>query len=125
MGSDTNWNISASNLVLLVNLSPGKYDFQVRARKSNSEWSNPAQFYFTIRKPYWSTTWFRMLAVVVIAAIAYLLYRYRIAQLKKFLAMRTKISRDLHDEVGSTLSGIGLLSEVAIQQLENEKKVEV
>jgi ligand-binding sensor domain-containing protein/two-component sensor histidine kinase len=125
MGSDTNWNISASNLVLLVNLSPGKYDFQVRARKSNSEWSNPAQFYFTIRKPYWSTTWFRMLAVVVIAAIAYLLYRYRIDQLKKLLAMRTKISRDLHDEVGSTLSGIGLLSEVAIQQLENEKKVEV
>ena len=31
--------------------------------------------------------------------------------------MRTKISRDLHDEVGSSLSGIGLMSELAKDQL--------
>jgi signal transduction histidine kinase len=52
-------------------------------------------------------------------------YRYRLNQLNKLVAVRTKISRDLHDEVGSTLSGIGLLSEVALQQLDREKKAEV
>jgi len=40
------------------------------------------------------------------------------------MAIRLKISRDLHDEVGSTLSGIGLLSEVAMQQLNNNKTAE-
>lgn len=124
MGSDSNWNVSPSNFVLLVNLSPGNYNFQVRARKSNGEWSEPAAFSFTIKKPYWATAWFRGLVVLVMAAIAYSFYRYRINQLKKLLEVRTKISRDLHDEIGSTLSGIGLLSEVAIQQIDNERKVE-
>ena len=65
----------------------------------------------------------------MIAAVAggliYTFYRYRINQLKQLFAVRTKISRDLHDEVGSTLSGIGLLSEMAKQQLENSRNIEV
>ena len=41
------------------------------------------------------------------------------------MALRMKISRDLHDEVGSTLSGIGLMSEIAKKQLENKSESEV
>jgi signal transduction histidine kinase len=38
--------------------------------------------------------------------------------------MRTKISQDLHDEVGSTLSGIGLMGELAKHQLKSENMAE-
>ncbi|HKC35289.1 MAG TPA: triple tyrosine motif-containing protein, partial [Chitinophagaceae bacterium] len=125
MGSDSTWNVSPSNFVSMVNLSPGKYVFQVRARKSNSEWSEPTAFAFSIRKPYWQTMAFRLLIVFLISGTVYLLYRYRLNGVKKIMNMRLKISRDLHDEVGSTLSGIGIISEVAKQELENKKAYEV
>ena len=40
-------------------------------------------------------------------------YQFRIKQIKKLFAVRSKISQDLHDEVGATLTSISYLSEVA------------
>jgi signal transduction histidine kinase len=45
--------------------------------------------------------------------ILYALYRYRIRQLKRILTLRNRISRDLHDDIGSTLGSISIYSEVA------------
>src|SRR6266496_4042540 len=126
IGADSVWSTpTQSQFVSFVGLPPGKYIFMVKARKSNSDWSSPANLIFTIKKPFWKTWWFRILMLILTAGIIYVLYRYRINQLKKLLTVRAKISRDLHDEVGSTLSGIGLLSEVAIRQLDTEKTADV
>ena len=125
-GVDSTWSIpTTSSFVSFVGLPPGKYTFQVRARKSDSNWSDPAAFSFAILKPFWGRWWFRLLIAAVAGGLIYTFYRYRINQLKQLFAVRTKISRDLHDEVGSTLSGIGLLSEMAKQQLENSRNIEV
>jgi signal transduction histidine kinase len=98
---------------------------RVKALTAEKVWTDvPAEYSFIINPPYWASWWFRILALLVAASVIYLFYRYRINQLKKLLRMRTRISRDLHDDVGSTLSGIGLLSEVAMQQLQNERKSE-
>jgi signal transduction histidine kinase len=51
----------------------------------------------------------------------YAVYRYRINQLKKLLYMRTRISRDLHDEVGSTLTSINILSRLSLYNLEGNR----
>ena len=110
----------------LVSLSPGSYTLEVKAITAEKVWSDiPARYNFIITPPYWTTVWFRLIIILLIAVAIYSFYRYRINQLKKLITVRTKISRDLHDDVGSTLSGIGLLSEVAQQQLENEKTGEV
>jgi ligand-binding sensor domain-containing protein len=125
-GADSNWSSpTISNFVSFVGLPAGKYDFQVKARKSNSDWSIPAVFSFTILKPFWATLWFRILVITAAATIIYFFYKYRINQLKRVFALRTKISRDLHDEVGSTLSGIGIISEMAKHQLEKDKSNEL
>jgi signal transduction histidine kinase/tetratricopeptide (TPR) repeat protein len=47
--------------------------------------------------------------------------RYRISQKHKRQAERMRISSDLHDEVGSTLSSIGMYSAFALQQIEGDK----
>lgn len=46
--------------------------------------------------------------------------RYRIRQQVKQLQMRNNIAMDLHDEVGSSLSAIKMLSEIATTQQENK-----
>lgn len=43
---------------------------------------------------------------------------------KKLTHERTRISSDLHDEIGSTLSSIGMYSDFAKQQVENNKQAE-
>ena len=121
------WSIAQPiHTVSLVSLSPGSYKLRVKAMTSENLWSEtPAEYRFIINSPFWSTWWFRLLVVAVIVAAVYLLYRFRIKQLKKVMAVRMKISRDLHDEIGSTLSGIGIISEMAKQQLESEKPAEL
>lgn len=125
-GPDTNWSIPThSEFVSFVGLPPGKYAFKVKARKSNSDWSQSRTFSFIILSPYWATWWFRTILIILAVLTIYLFYRYRIDQFKKLLAVRTKISRDLHDEIGSTLSGIGIISEVAKEQLDKSRNIDV
>lgn len=49
---------------------------------------------------------------------AYGLYRYRIAQLFKVLQIRQRIATDLHDDIGSTLSNINILSELSKKSID-------
>jgi signal transduction histidine kinase len=57
---------------------------------------------------------------MLITAGLYIFYHYRIDQLKKILAIRTKISQDLHDEVGATLSSIHIYSSVAAKAMNKD-----
>jgi predicted RNA-binding protein Jag len=119
-------NPQSIHSVSLVSLAPGSYTFRVKAMTGENLWSEkPAEYRFMIKAPYWTAWWFRLLAMALILTAIYLLYRFRIKQLKKVMAVRMKISRDLHDEIGSTLSGIGIISEMAKQQLEGEKPGEL
>jgi ligand-binding sensor domain-containing protein len=83
-GADSNWSEpTKSTIVSFVGLPSGKYIFQVRARKSNSEWSLPANFSFIIQKSVWETWWFRLLAVAIATLVLSAIFRNRIRQVKK------------------------------------------
>jgi two-component sensor histidine kinase len=107
--------------VSLLALSPGSYALKVKAVTMDNVWSEvPAEYSFIINAPFWSTWWFRTLIVLFVAGTVAGFSKFRLNQLRKVMAVRTKISRDLHDEIGSTLSGIGLMSEIVKEQMENE-----
>lgn len=59
--------------------------------------------------------------MLALAGMGYAFYRYRISQLLKLQAIRNKIARDLHDDIGSTLGSISVFSEAAKQLLQQEK----
>ena len=65
-------------------LQPGKYNFRVRAIRSDGYWSaNAAGFGFEILPPFWQQSWFIALAILLPLGGMYMLYRYRVQQLKK------------------------------------------
>ncbi|HMJ46816.1 MAG TPA: triple tyrosine motif-containing protein, partial [Ferruginibacter sp.] len=124
-GFSDSWSPSSSNdFVSFVGLPYGKYSFKVKAQLPNSEWSEPAVFNFEIKKAFWQTWWFYLLAAFVIATGIYILFRYRLMQKIKLLEMRNQISQDLHDEIGASISGINLLSQVAAEKLQSNKTAE-
>ena len=121
-GLNNTWsNPSSNDFVSFARLPPGKYVFKVQTQLPNTDWSEPATFSFSIIPPFWMRWWFISLCVIMLSAIIYSIYKYRIKQLKKLLAIRTKISQDLHDEIGSTLTSINILSKVSQNNLEKDK----
>ncbi|MES1215579.1 MAG: two-component regulator propeller domain-containing protein [Bacteroidota bacterium] len=65
------------------NLSPGQYTFKVATKGFNGRWSNPAEFSFTIRSPWWMTWWAYILYALLAAFIITTYARYRSRRLQK------------------------------------------
>jgi len=121
-----NWNDLGSETELnFASLKPGNYNLEIRATDEFGQWTYYSDIlYITIQPPFWNTWWFYLLAAFVFFAVLWVIYRYRINQLRKMLAVRSKISKDLHDEVGATLSGVTLMSELAQEKLKTQKNEE-
>jgi ligand-binding sensor domain-containing protein len=101
--------------VILSNLRPGQYSFLVRALAGGHLTGPQSEVVFRVLPYFWEHWWFFPGCGTLLAGLAWGAYRYRVASLKKIEQMRTRIARDLHDDVGSALSKIVILSEVALQ----------
>ncbi|MFN7997591.1 MAG: two-component regulator propeller domain-containing protein [Bryobacteraceae bacterium] len=114
-GADTDWSPpSVQRAVNYANLSPGSYRFLVRSINSDGVRSGqPATIAFTILPPVWMRWWFLLLAAAIFSGAIYWLHRYRVIRLLEIERVRTRIATDLHDDIGSSLSQIAILSEVA------------
>jgi len=113
-GADHDWTPPTSQrAVMYANLQPGQYRFVVRAVNTAGETSvEPAEIVFAIAPPVWQRGWFLAIAVGLIAGFTYAMYRYRLQHVLAVERMRTRIAADLHDDIGSNLSKVTLLSEV-------------
>ena len=97
---------------IYTNLSPGDYTFRVQSASGQGEWGEPAAHTFEMQPFVWQTAWFRIVAVLVVVGVLALGYRLRVRQLLREERIRLRIASDLHDDVGSSLSSIALLSEM-------------
>ncbi len=100
-------------------MQPGTYRLEVESSYDNQNWSAASFINLYIKTPWWKSGWFYGFSAVALIFLLFLFYRYRINQLKKMLLMRNKISQDLHDEVGATLSGVTLMSELAVEKIKS------
>jgi len=118
-GLDETW-IDAGNrrFTTYTNLDPGHYVLHIGASNNDGVWNTRgASLAITIVPPYWKTLWFRILAVVAVATILFLMYRYRVKKLLEIERIRTSIATDLHDDIGSTLTEIALFSDVGLREV--------
>src|SRR5215470_5980348 len=118
-GIDRDWNAPTDQrTVHYANLAPGTYRFLVRAVDPGGLTSaEPASVDFRVFAPFWQRWWFLTLAAMAIGYAFTWLYRYRVAHLLELERVRTHIATDLHDDIGSSLSQIAVLSEVVRRQV--------
>ena len=102
----------ADGIVNFNELQPGSYTFQVKAQNILGEdISDLKSLRFTIRPHFSQTHWFRVIIIILVGALIYAFFRYRVQQIKKEESIRTKIASDLHDDVASTVGSISYYSE--------------
>ena len=114
-GSRQDWSApTKSRIVDYASLSPGSYRFLVRAVNTEGLASeNPASVAFVILPPFWQRWWFVTASAAALALLILAWHRYRVRQLLELERVRTRIATDLHDDIGSSLTQIAILSEVA------------
>jgi signal transduction histidine kinase len=126
-GVDTGWrDAGKKGSVDFRNLAPDSYRLLLKGVNANGiAAANLLDIRFRILPPFWSTLWFAALVLLALTAIFYALYRFRLRQLLKIERLRNKISLDLHDDIGSTLSSIAILSDMGAQQRGGPQEAEL
>ncbi len=111
-GLEPEWiDTDGARVARYAGLAPGHYRFRVRAANRDGVWTaTPAALEIRVAPPYWATAWFRAAVALTVAALLAILYRWRVRHLIELERMRLRIAGDLHDELGSDLSGIALAS---------------
>ncbi|MCW1883356.1 histidine kinase [Luteolibacter flavescens] len=106
---------------------PGRYTFEVLAVNGDGVWSrNPASVNVFIRPHFWESAWFILtvgaLALAGTAAVGWYIARRRMKRRIQTLKIRnarenerTRIARDLHDDLGASLTEISILSALAAE----------
>ncbi|HLK68639.1 MAG TPA: two-component regulator propeller domain-containing protein [Bryobacteraceae bacterium] len=119
-GADKAWSQAGpQQTVLYPGLPAGTYRFLVRALDATDTASEePAQLSLVVLPPIWQRWWFLTMAVALGAGAGYTLHRFRLDRLLEVERLRTRIASDLHDDVGSNLTRIAILSEVARQGMD-------
>ena len=125
-GEDKTWiDLGSERSVEFDSLAPRDHEFQVIACNGDGIWNlQGASITLAVIPVWWQTWWFKGLTLGLVffvtlsiwMQIASLRYQRHLKELKRQGALdqeRTRIARDIHDELGSSLTRILMLSQPA------------
>ena len=125
-GFDANWIDSGTRRVAYyTNLRPGAYTFRVIASNNDGVWNETGAAFNLYLKPYfYQTYWFYAVCLLVLVMLAWLLYRLRVrgmrAQFSAVLAERTRIAREIHDNLAQEMAAISVQLELVARTMPPE-----
>jgi signal transduction histidine kinase/ligand-binding sensor domain-containing protein len=135
-GFDREWTEGGARRdAVYPRLTAGDYRFRVQARNSDGLWNESgAAVAFSVLPFFWQTWWFETLAVAafagalggVIRLVSFRRLQSRVRELERQTAIereRSRIARDLHDDLGASLTQIALLGDLARKDMPVPVKV--
>jgi signal transduction histidine kinase len=104
---------SGGRVVRLTGLAPGPHLIRIRARMPDGSAGPAASAALEIAVPFWRRWWFIAGVAGTLAALAWLVQRWRMQRLVELARVRSRIAADLHDEMGLSLARVSILAEIA------------
>lgn len=119
-GFDPDWVFTDQPMGTYTNLDGGNYTFRVRASNNDGVWNElGASVSVKVIPPFRETWYFTALLILLAGGLVSAILIYRQQQRHRLDAIRERIARDLHDDMGSTLSSIRFFSEFARSKVAN------
>jgi len=112
---EENWHKSNRlNEGIYNSLPGGSYELQVRQESVSGQLTSAKTvLLLSVETPFWENPFFYLiLALIVLASVVYF-FRLRIQKIIALERLRSSLAKDLHDEVGSSLSSIQIMSQMA------------
>lgn len=78
LASGVPWTMQPSQVFNFLNLNPGQYQLEIQAKNKDGYWSKSLVIPFYIRKPWWSTWYFRIFVLLAIGSLIYLYFKIRL-----------------------------------------------
>ena len=95
-GFDADWvDGGQSRIASYTNVPPGSYTLELRSGMDGTWNAVGLSIPIVITPPYWQTWWFRVLAALVIGAVAWGIYRWRIGAIRREAALRNEFNQQL------------------------------
>ena len=121
-GFNKDWVYTDRPVATFTNLDGGTYLLHMKAANNDGIWNEQgATLAIKVNPSFYKTRWFPLLIVFIMGTIVAGFLWYRRQQRHRLEKFREVLARDLHDEMGSTLSSIRFFSEYADQQIGNDK----
>ena len=96
-----------------LNLKPGEYQFELIAHDEYKNLINSSILLpITIKTPFYQSAIFQVLIFIVLIFLLISIHKFRVKYLIKEERTRQRIARNLHDELGATISSIRFLTSV-------------
>ncbi len=119
-GFDPDWVYTDQPFVTYTNLDGGAYVFRVKACNNDGVWNETGTAMTIQVIPPFHKTWsFAGMMALLVGGLLGGILLYRQQQRRRLDAIRERIARDLHDDMGSTLSSIRFFSEFARSKVAN------
>ncbi len=123
-GLENSWSLPTKvTEARYTNLQPGKYRFVVDVAYKGTWLGWNKYVDFRVTRPFWQTWWFLTTLGVLAIGILCLIYLNRRRHLQRQKKIRQKIASDLHDDVGSTLSSISIMSDILQYQTDSNDHI--
>lgn len=123
LGLDPDWiEAGGQRRAFYTNLAPGTYRFRVAARNLGGLWTEPTEWAFTIRAPFYRTYWFYALAATGVTGGLWLVWHARVSRIRRRFAAvieeRARVGREIHDTLLQGMVGVALQLGAVAEQLE-------
>ena len=101
------------NKINFANVSYGKHSIEIQATNNSGVWLNKTlKINLEILPPFWLTNWFKVILVIIAYFIMHYLYKIRVNRILELDRVKQRISRDLHDDLGTSLTKISMFSQL-------------
>ncbi|MEO5803754.1 MAG: two-component regulator propeller domain-containing protein, partial [Verrucomicrobiota bacterium] len=136
-GHEKDWiNVGNRRVASYTKLPPGEYRFQVTACNEDGVWNQTGSaLAVTVLPPFWRTWWFIVaMAILLLGLIVAIVHFISTQKLQRQLEglrqqqalekERARIARDIHDQLGASLTQVSLLGEMVESDKDSPGEVE-
>ena len=117
--------LEKTNELTFTHLSPGDYVLEIMYSTGTSDWNiKTLKIPIIVDQIYYKEWWFIVALVCLIVLLLFFIRKYELYHINKMEELRLKISRDLHDELGSSLTGIAIKSDLLLEKIDLKSKKE-